>query len=185
VTAAVSSFGRLEVMMNNAGIATPAAGMRLVDHSSEDFDRLVSVNARGVVYGCQEAVRQFERQGDGGVIVNTGSVAGMIAWGGVLYGATKAFVIQLTRALAIEVAPLGIRVNCFCPGGVWTNLGKSETEFFLPPDAETVSGLEKLHPLGRLLTAEDCAKSALFLASELSSSTTGVALPVDGGYLAR
>jgi NAD(P)-dependent dehydrogenase (short-subunit alcohol dehydrogenase family) len=185
VASAVESFGRLDVMCNNAGIASPRPGMLLEDHTSEDFDRLFAVNARGAFHGCKEAVLQFKRQGGGGVIVNTGSVAGMIAWGGVPYGATKALVIQLTRALAIEAAPHRIRVNCFCPGGIRTNLGRDESEAFQEPGEDELGYLRTLHPLGEIITPEDCARAALFLASDMSANITGVALPVDGGYIAK
>ena len=104
VRAAVDTYGRLDVMFNNAGVAPPRRGMLLEDHTDADFDRLVDVNARGVFVGCRVAVRQFKPQGDGGVMVNTGSIAGMVAWGSAVYGGTKAMVIQLTRALAMEGA---------------------------------------------------------------------------------
>ena len=185
VELAVSLFGRLDFMFNNAGIATPRSGLRLEEHSSDDFDRLVAVNGRGVFHGCKEVVLQFKRQGGGGVIVNTGSVAGLVGWGGVAYGSTKALVIQLTRALAIEAAPHGIRGNCFCPGGLLTNLGRPESEAFKPHGDEALKMVRSLHPLGEAITPEDCARAALYLASDMSNNVTGVALPVDGGYVAR
>jgi NAD(P)-dependent dehydrogenase (short-subunit alcohol dehydrogenase family) len=109
----------------------------------------------------------------------------MVGWGGVPYGATKAAVIQLTRGLAIEAAPLGVRVNCFCPGAIDTNFAVPPEMAFQPKPPEILKVLGSLHPLGRPIDAEDCAKAALFLASDLSSNVTGIALPVDGGYLAR
>ncbi len=185
IAAAVSTYGRLDVMVNNAGIASPRSGMMLEDHSSEDFDRLVAVNGRGVFNGCKEAVRQFKRQGGGGAIVNTGSIAGLISWGGAVYGATKGLVIQLTRALASEVAPHKIRVNCICPGGIWTNLAFPPGEAFRPPTEDEAATLRSMHPLGEIITPEDCARAALYLASELATNVTGTLLPVDGGYLTR
>lgn len=186
VAKAVETFGRLDVMYNNAGVATATDGKRhrLIDQDDADFERLVSINHKGVLYGCQAAVRQFEAQGGGGAIVNTGSVAGMVGWGGVMYGSTKGAVNQLTRGLAIEVAPLGIRVNAVCPAGMMTNFGHADGAGFAEKSAALVEAYSKLHPLGRPIAPEDCANAALFLASDLASNITGVLLPVDGGYVA-
>ena len=112
-----TQFGRLDIMFNNVGIPTPRLGMTFEDHTLEDFDRLIAVNVRGVFLGCKHAVLRFKEQGDGGVILNTGSVAGLVGWGGTVYGATKGAVHQLTKAVAIECAPFGIRVNAICPAG--------------------------------------------------------------------
>ena len=186
VRTAVDTYGRLDVMFNNAGIASPRRGILLEEHTDADFDRLVDVNARGVFNGCRTAVRQFKAQGDGGVVVNTASVAGLVSWGSAVYGGTKAMVIQLTRALAIEGAPFGIRANCICPGGMATNFGVGEgEEFFRERTAEELEMIKGMHPLGLPITAEDCADAALYLASDLAANVTGAALPVDGGYLAR
>jgi NAD(P)-dependent dehydrogenase (short-subunit alcohol dehydrogenase family) len=185
VEAAVARHGRLDVMMNNVGVSTPRLGMSFEDHDAADWKRLIDVNLFGVAYGCKYAMLRFKAQGDGGVIVNTGSAAGMVGWGGVPYGATKAAVIQLTRGLAIEAAPLGIRVNCFCPGAIDTNFMVPPEAAFQPKPPELLKALGSQHPLGRPIEAEDCAKAALYLASDLSSNVTGIALPVDGGYLAR
>jgi NAD(P)-dependent dehydrogenase (short-subunit alcohol dehydrogenase family) len=184
VRRAVDVHGRLDVMVNNAGIASPGIGMQLEDHDDADWERLMNVNLRGVFYGCKHSIKQFKLQGHG-VIVNTGSAAGMVGWGGVPYGVSKAGVIQMTRGLAIEVASLGIRVNCICPGAIDTNFATPPELAFKakPPEARDLLGA--LHPLGRPIEAEDCARAALYLASDLSSNVTGVALPVDGGYLAR
>jgi NAD(P)-dependent dehydrogenase (short-subunit alcohol dehydrogenase family) len=162
INRAVAEFGRLDIMFNNAGVATATDGKghRLIDQGDDDFDRLVSINQRGVYYGCRQAVIRFHQQGDRlGVIVNTASVAGMVGMGGVLYGSTKGAVIQLTRALAVEVAKAGLRVNA-------------------------VERINKMHPLGRAITPEDTANAALFLASDMAKNITGVVLPVDGGYTA-
>ena len=118
IASAVAAYGRLDVMINNVGISTPRSGMKLEDHTGEDFDRLVAVNFRGVFHGTKHAILRFKAQGGGGVILNTGSVAGLVGWGGSVYGATKGAVHQLTRAAAIEGAPFKIRVNAICPAGM-------------------------------------------------------------------
>jgi NAD(P)-dependent dehydrogenase (short-subunit alcohol dehydrogenase family) len=185
VARAAAEFGRLDVMFNNAGVASSRRGILLEEHSDVDFHDLVSVNAAGVFYGCRAAISRFKAQGSGGVIVNTGSIAGMVSWGSAVYGATKAMVIQLTRAIAIEGAPFGIRANCICPGGMYTNFGRAEDEAFQERTAEELALTKTMHPLGQPITADDCAWAALYLASDMSANVTGVALPVDGGYLAR
>ena len=187
VAAAVGQFGRLDIMFNNVGIPTPRLGALLEDHTVEDFDRLAAVNLRGVFLGCKHAVIQFKQQGDGGVILNTGSVAGLVGWGGTVYGATKGGVNQITRGVAIECAPFGIRVNAICPAGMpFTNFmaaGGAD----LPPEMrqQVADQVGASHPLGRPITAEDCAEAAVYLVSDRASNITGVLLPVDGGYVAR
>src|SRR5262245_46907076 len=122
IGAAVDSFGRLDCVFNNVGIPTPRLGMVFEEHSVDDFDRLTAVNLRGVFLGCKHAVIRFKEQGEGGAIVNTGSIAGLVGWGGTVYGATKGGVHQLTRGVAIECAPFGIRVNAICPAAMpYTN----------------------------------------------------------------
>jgi NAD(P)-dependent dehydrogenase (short-subunit alcohol dehydrogenase family) len=118
IAAAVANYGRLDILFNNVGIPTPRLGALLEDHTLEDFERLVAVNFRGVFFGCKHAVLQFKSQGGGGVILNTGSVAGLVGWGGSVYGATKGAVHQLTRAVALEGAAFGIRANAICPAGM-------------------------------------------------------------------
>jgi NAD(P)-dependent dehydrogenase (short-subunit alcohol dehydrogenase family) len=187
IAAAVDRFGRLDIVFNNAGIPTPRLGATLEDHTVEDFHRLVAVNLGGVFLGCKHAVLRFKEQGGGGVILNTGSVAGLVAWGGSVYGATKGAVHQLTRAVAIEGAPFGIRANAICPAGMpYTNFmaagGLDGTAEGLQKVAEQVGST---HPLGRPITAEDCAEAAVYLVSDRAANVTGVLVPVDGGYVAR
>lgn len=187
IATAVAQFGRLDVLFNNVGIPTPRLGALLEDHTLEDFERLTAVNFRGVFFGCKHAVLQFKSQGSGGVILNTGSVAGLVGWGGSVYGATKGAVHQLTRAVAIEGAPFGIRANAICPGGMPYTGFMAAGGLSVPP-----SELEKIaqqtgasHPLGRPILAEDCAEAAVYLVSDRAANVTGVLLPVDGGYVAR
>ncbi|EFC82742.1 SDR family NAD(P)-dependent oxidoreductase [Parafrankia sp. EUN1f] len=184
---AAERFGALDVVFNNAGIPTPRLGARLEDHTVEDFERLVAVNLRGVFLGCKHAVIRFKSQGGGGVILNTGSVAGLVGWGGSVYGATKGGVHQLTRAVAVEGAPFGIRANAICPAGMpYTGFMAAGG---LGGDAETTAATARqvgaTHPLGRPITAEDCAETAAFLVSDRAANITGVLVPIDGGYVAR
>jgi NAD(P)-dependent dehydrogenase (short-subunit alcohol dehydrogenase family) len=184
---AVARFGRLDVMFNNVGIPTPRLGMAFEDHTVEDFDRLTSVNFRGVFLGCKHAVIQFKKQGGGGVILNTGSVAGLVGWGGTVYGATKGAVHQLTRAVAVEGAPFGIRVNAICPAGMpFTNFMSAGGMDTTTADIDAIAKhTGSMHPLGRPITAEDCAEAAVYLCSDRAGNVTGILLPVDGGYIAR
>jgi NAD(P)-dependent dehydrogenase (short-subunit alcohol dehydrogenase family) len=191
IAAAVDQYGRLDILFNNVGIPTPRLGLIFEEHTLEDFNRLVAVNLGGVFLGCKHAVLRFKEQGSlgspGGVILNTASVAGLVGWGGVVYGATKGGVIQLTRGIAIEAAPFGIRVNAICPAAM------PATGFMaaggLQVDAEQQAAIAEAvggqHPLGRAVTAEDCAEAALYLVSDASRNVTGVALPIDGGFVAR
>jgi NAD(P)-dependent dehydrogenase (short-subunit alcohol dehydrogenase family) len=187
IDTAVERFGRLDVMFNNVGISTPRPGLLFEDHTNDEWERLMDVNFRSVFWGCKHAVKRFKEQGSGGAIVNTGSVAGMVGWGGTVYGATKGGVVQLTRAVAIECAPFDIRVNAICPAGM------PFTNFSNPTASRGSEGMGEergnqvgsMHPLGRPVTAEDCAAAALYLASDQARNVTGILLPVDGGYTAR
>ncbi|HET6948875.1 MAG TPA: SDR family oxidoreductase [Acidimicrobiales bacterium] len=187
IGAVVEHFGRLDVVFNNVGIPTPRLGSILEDHTAEDFARLFAVNVGGVFHGCKHAVLRFKQQGGGGAIVNTGSVAGLVGWGGTVYGATKGAVHQLTKAVAVEVAPFGIRVNAICPAGMPFTGFMAAGGVTLADDALAAAAQQvgASHPLGRPITAEDCAEVAAFLASDRAANITGVLVPVDGGYVAR
>jgi NAD(P)-dependent dehydrogenase (short-subunit alcohol dehydrogenase family) len=186
VQLAVATFGRLDVIYNNAGITVmpvPGVGLRkLVDLPHEDMRKVEEVNINGVIFGCQSAIRQFDRQGGGGAIVNTASVAGMIGYGGVLYGSTKGAIVQLARGLAIEVADKNIRVNNVCPAGMLTHYSGMDPDS--PNKDAILESMGKAHPLGRSIDPADTAAAAMFLASDLASNITGVNLPVDGGLTA-
>ena len=187
VAAAVEQYGRLDIMFNNVGIPTPRLGMAFEEHTLDDFERLTAVNFRGVFLGCKHAVQQFKAQGGGGVILNTGSVAGLVGWGGTVYGATKGGVHQLTRAIAVECAPFGIRVNAICPAAMPYTGFMAAGGMDLPADAleQVAQAAGAGHPLGKPITAEDCAEAAVYLCSDAARNVTGVLLPVDGGYVAR
>jgi NAD(P)-dependent dehydrogenase (short-subunit alcohol dehydrogenase family) len=187
IALAVSSFGRLDIIYNNVGVPTPRPGLIFEDHTVDDFDRLYAINAKGVFLGSKHAIKQFKKQGDGGVILNTGSVAGLVSWGGSVYGSTKGAVHQLTRAAAIEGAPFDIRCNAICPAGMpYTNFTNAMGMTVSEEDKEQMAaGVGSMHPLGRPILAEDCAEAAVYLVSDMAKNVTGALLPVDGGYVAR
>jgi NAD(P)-dependent dehydrogenase (short-subunit alcohol dehydrogenase family) len=191
VAAAVKAYGRLDVIYNNVGIPSPksaSGGMQdFAGNTEAQIEKLIAVNVKGVMHGCQAAVDQFRAQKGsdgvgGGVIVNTASAAGLMGWGGVLYGSTKGAVVNLTRALAMEVAKEGIRVNAVCPGGMATRFVGLDPNN-MPSGAAERMGMS--NPNGRIVEPLDAAYAALFLASDvMSSSVTGANLPVDGGMSA-
>src|SRR3546814_10643978 len=119
---------------------------------------------RSVLYGCKAAVRQFNAQNGGGVIVNTASVSGLIGWGGAVYNASKGAVVNLTRALALEVAAQGIRVNSVCPGGMPTRFAGMD------PDVQAAALIREsrssLHPIGRPIKTSDSAQDTSFPATD-------------------
>ncbi len=167
---AVARFGGLHVMFNNAGIPS-AMNVRFLDDTLQDFQRVLNVNLLGVMVGSQRAARHMAAHG-GGSIINTSSIAGVSAGGGVMtYRASKAAVIHFTRSLAIELADHGIRVNCIAPGLIPTDIAAF--------DRAPVRQLTQ--PLQRVGQPRDVANAALYLASERSAQTTGMVLPVDGG----
>jgi 3-oxoacyl-[acyl-carrier protein] reductase len=172
--AAVEEYGRLDAIINNAGVISPNG--RIHNLSDADWMRCIQVNLMGAVHGIASAVRVMRPAG-GGSIVNTASVAGMTAWPYAgPYGASKAAVIQLTKIAAAEYARDGIRVNCVCPG---TFVSAMHEE--LP--AEAIEAIADKHPLG-LGDAEDLVGAFLYLVGPASRWTTGSALVVDGGYSA-
>lgn len=186
VQTAVASYGRLDIMYNNAGVTAstqPGKGLKtLIETSDDDLNFMQGINFGGVVHGCQAAIRQFDAQGGGGVIVSTASIAGVIGFGGVAYGASKGAVVSLTRTLALEVAAKGIRVNSVCPSGMLTHFAGLDPD---GPNAERIrAGMASMSPLGQAVGARDCANAALFLASDLAATITGVNLPVDAGLSA-
>jgi meso-butanediol dehydrogenase / (S,S)-butanediol dehydrogenase / diacetyl reductase len=180
VAVAEDRFGRLDAAVANAG----ANVARLIDDTTdEDIEHMFSVNVRAVVYLAQAAHRALARTT--GSLVVMASKTGLVAQrDSPIYCATKGAAIQLARALALDWAPEGIRVNAVCPGIVDTPMLES---FFdqLPDPERARAEFATAQPLGRLARPEECAAAALFLASDGASFITGVALPVDGGFTAE
>jgi meso-butanediol dehydrogenase/(S,S)-butanediol dehydrogenase/diacetyl reductase len=171
---AVEQFGRLDVLVSNAGILTPNG--RIHNQTIEDWERAFSINVLGAVNGISAAVAAMRPRRSGSIIL-TASVAGLTAWSHAApYCATKAAVIQLAKVAAVEYAPDGIRVNCVCPGTF-----RSAIHEGLPDEA--LDAIAARHPLG-LGSAQDLAGAYSFLAGEDSRWTTGAALVIDGGYSA-
>jgi NAD(P)-dependent dehydrogenase (short-subunit alcohol dehydrogenase family) len=180
VEEALRRHGRLDCAVANAGINLP----KLVDDITDDeFDRLIDVNVRAPVYLAQAAHRSLADSG--GTLVIVASKTGLVAQrNSPIYVATKGAAVQLARALALDWAPEGIRVNAICPGIVDTPMLRSFNQGL--PDPESAwREQEKAQPLGRLARPEECAAAVLFLASEGASFITGVALPIDGGFTAE
>jgi meso-butanediol dehydrogenase/(S,S)-butanediol dehydrogenase/diacetyl reductase len=186
IAAAAEQFGRLDIMFNNAGISQTA---RFLDTTEEDFDRIMRVNALGTFLGTQEAAEQFRRQGGGGKIVNTASIAGKSGFPLFpAYSASKFAVIGLTQAGARALAEDKITVNAFCPGVVTTELWEQlDGEFIAIGETENPGeALESFGAgilAGRLSTPDDITGLALFLASPDSDYITGQAINVDGGMI--
>ena len=176
LAATVDAFGRIDIAVANAGVSF--ASCDLMDEPLEAYERSVAVNQTGVWWTCREASRQMIAQGDGGRIIVTVSVAGLVAfpWS-IAYNASKGGAMQIVRTLAAQVATHGITVNAICPGCVTTEMTREGHR-----DPERRRQLLGLHPLGRLGEPEDIAGAAFFLASDDAAWVTGVALPVDGGY---
>ena len=174
VALAIERFGRLDVLISNAGVLSPNG--RIHNLPTEEWERVFRINVLGAVNGIRAAVGVMRPQGSGSIIL-TASVAGLTAWSHAApYCATKAAVIQLAKVAAVEYARDGIRVNCVCPGTF-----RSAIHDDLPQEA--LDAMAARHPLG-LGSATDLVGAYSYLAGEGSGWTTGSAIVVDGGYSA-
>ncbi len=178
IAAAVEAWGKIDIVVNNAGIGGP----------QYTWEQVIAVNETGVYYGCLHALAQMMEQGEGGAIVNLSSMMGLTGTttpagpGGVgyAYHASKAAVIGLTRQFGLDGAPHNIRVNALCPGWIETPLIAP-----LKMSDEAMRWAVDGTPMGRLGAADEIAKAALFLASDDASFVTATHLVIDGGWTAR
>jgi NAD(P)-dependent dehydrogenase (short-subunit alcohol dehydrogenase family) len=183
IDAIVTQHGRLDVWHNNAGVSTMGRFVELTEH---DWDVNMDINAKGV-FNCSQAVARHMIAAGGGKIINTASMAGKKGDVAFLphYVASKFAVIGLTQAMAAELAPHGITVNAICPGYVVTPMQDNEAGWEATLRGITPDQVRQLYiddtPLGRLETAEDVAKIAVFLASPDSDFVTGASIDVNGG----
>ena len=174
VAHAVTTFGGLDILCNNAGLDGPLAP--LADYEESDFDRVVAVNLRGTFLGIKYAIPAMRARG--GAIINTASIAGSVVMLGMpAYCAAKAGVMQLTKVAAVENARDNIRVNTICPGVIRTQMVAE-----LP--REFITGLENSTPAGRIADPAEVANLAVFLASDEAPFLTGVSINIDGGFTA-
>jgi NAD(P)-dependent dehydrogenase (short-subunit alcohol dehydrogenase family) len=175
VARTVQELGSLDVLVNNAGIAPPAP---VVDLTSAQWDHQLAVNLKGAFLFSKYAIPHL--RGRGGAIVNISSVHALVSYAGyAAYDASKAGLLALTRTLAGEHGPDGIRVNAICPG--YINTPMTEEWLASEPDPEAArKQMLSIHPLGRIGTPRDVADAALFLASDAAAFISGVCLVVDG-----
>jgi 3-oxoacyl-[acyl-carrier protein] reductase len=173
IKACVDAFGKIDILFNNAGVPLMPTPTDQLDE--EVWDRIIDVNVKGIFLGAKYAIPFMKNQGSG-VIINTASISGLRPRpGSNAYATSKGAAISLTKALAVELAPFGIRVNCINPVAAETPMLAKLT----PPGGEKM--LTQSVPMGRLATADDVAYAALYLASDEASMVTGIGLGVDGG----
>ena len=173
-------FGRIDVLVNNAGIGTTKS---VVEVEPDEWDRVFAVNVRGVYLCTRAVVPQMLGQG-GGSIVNIASVLGLVGVAKrAAYAASKGAVIALTKQVAVEYAGDNVRCNCVCPGTVATEWVDRLVAASDDPGA-TLQSLEARHPLRRLATPEEVARAVVYLASDAAAFVTGSALVIDGGQSA-
>ncbi len=172
----IDAFGRIDILINNAGVTQ---AVKIMDIDPASWDRILDVNLRGVLYLSQAVIPQMKKQGSGSIacMSSVSAQRGGGILGGPHYSAAKAGVLGLAKAMARELGPDGIRVNCVTPGLIKTdiNAGKISDDKLV----EILAGI----PLNRLGAPDDVANAYLFLASELSSYLTGVVIDVNGGML--
>lgn len=176
VAAAMERYGRLDVLYNNAAVQMSG---RLVDCTEEDWDLTIATNLSAIFWACRAALPAL-LEGEGGSVINTASTLGLIGSEGyAAYGAAKAGLVLLTKQIAVEYGP-SVRANVIAPGSIDTPRFRKVLD--ATPGAEKfVEGLKKNIPVRRLGTADDVARIALFLASDLSSYVSGAIIPADGG----
>jgi NAD(P)-dependent dehydrogenase (short-subunit alcohol dehydrogenase family) len=185
VAESVAALGRLDVLVNNAGIQPMDAYYRVEDTPEETWDRITGVNLKGMFLMSKYAIPRI-REAGGGAVVNMASVQGLQSMPRVpSYAASKGGVLSLTRNMALDYAPEGIRVNAICPGTIDSEMVRVSARAEGGDIEATIKRYGSFHPLGRIGQPEDIAQAVLFLASERASFITGEQLTVDGGFMAQ
>ncbi|GAA4241867.1 SDR family oxidoreductase [Actinomadura meridiana] len=175
---AVDRFGRLDILVNNAG---RTLNKPITETTVDDFEGILRVNARGNFVQAREAFRVMEA-GGGGAIVSIASVSSVVAFATqTAYAASKGALVQMTKVLAIEGGPKGIRSNAVLPGVIDTDIMEGVVE----NGREMLASFGPAHPIGRIGAPEEVAETVAFLASDAASFITGALVPVDGGWTAQ
>jgi NAD(P)-dependent dehydrogenase (short-subunit alcohol dehydrogenase family) len=188
VDLAVSRFGGLHVMFNNAGVGGKMVP-HFLDDDLEDYERVIGVNLMGVVYGTQFAARHMAKNG-GGAIINTASIAGLLPGFTLMqYRSSKSAVIGFSKSVSIDLAAHNIRVNVLAPGSIKTPMTAFGEPGMTAEDVtrirlETDKVFMSYQPLKRQGRPEDAAQAVLFLASDRAVQVTGIVMPIDGGITA-
>lgn len=178
VARAVAGWGRIDFLVNAAGVQARGPATELAD---EDWEMLHAVNLRAVFQASRAAARRMVERGEGGAILNVASISSTVGVPGIVpYGVMKGGVVLLTKGLAVELAPHGIRVNAVAPGYVITAM----TEALWSDEERRAETIARI-PLGRFASPEEISPAALFLLSSAAGYVTGEVLHVDGGYVAR
>ncbi|ACM22541.1 SDR family NAD(P)-dependent oxidoreductase [Thermotoga neapolitana] len=173
-------YGTIDVLVNNAGIYAKG---NVLEITEQDFEKLVAVNVKGVLF-CTKYVAEVMKRNGRGTIVNVASEAGLVGIKGqVIYNLTKAAVISITKSCAVDLAPYGIRVNAVCPGTTMTPLVEKALKMEKSPEM-VKKQLESSRPLNRLGDPSEIAAAIVFLASDVPGYATGAIFPIDGGYTA-
>ena len=182
VERAVAEYGRLDGLVNNAGIGITGPTIELTE---EQFDKTVAVNLKGVFLFLQHGVRQMLKQGHGGSIVNIGSAGSVVGTPEfLLYAMSKHGVVGMTRCLGVEHAAQGIRTNAVCPGPIWTEMMKDAAADMYGTDDPAEVARRQHVPREKLGSPEEVAEAVVWLLSDRSSNSTGSVLMTDGGYTA-
>lgn len=178
---AVDTYGRLDGIVNNAATIVVK---RITEITAEEWDKVIGVNLTGAFYGCKHAIRQFEKQGTGGSIVNIGSISAVVGlYEQPVYCASKGGVFQLSRQIAVEYAKKNIRCNVISPGSVDGEFVQIYLDGQVDPKAAAERQMAS-HPMGRFATPLEVAETIMFMLSDRSTFVTGANLMVDGGYSA-